>query len=110
GATPDAPAPYVAMCHLLCDSVEAYESAYGPHVQEIRADIRNFTNQTHTLRHTPADANVCLMGTHRIGFEEVVFHIERGDLLDILEHPNPERYGGQRIFVVRREGYEYLAP
>jgi len=46
GATPDAPAPYVAMCHLLCDSVEAYESAYGPHVQEIRADIRNFTNQT----------------------------------------------------------------
>jgi hypothetical protein len=24
-----------------------------------------------------------------IGFEDVVFHIERGDLLDILEHPNP---------------------
>jgi len=46
GATPDAPAPYVAMCHLLCDSVEAYESAYGPHVQEIRADIPNFTDQT----------------------------------------------------------------
>ena len=34
------------MCHLLCDSVEAYESAYGPHVQEIRADIPNFTDQT----------------------------------------------------------------
>ena len=26
-----------------------------------------------------------------IGFEEIVYHIERGDLLDILEHPNPER-------------------
>ena len=38
-----------------------------------------------------------------IGFEDIVFHIERGDLLDILEHPNPERDGGQRIFVVRRE-------
>ena len=24
-----------------------------------------------------------------IGFEDIVFHIERGDLLDILEHPNP---------------------
>ena len=35
-----------------------------------------------------------------IGFEDIVFHIERGDLLDILEHPNPERYAGQRIFVV----------
>ena len=32
-------------------------------------------------------------------------HIERGDLLDILEHPNPSRYAGQRIFVVRREDY-----
>ena len=40
----------------------------------------------------------------------VVFHIERGDLLDILEHPNPDRYAGQRIFVVRREHYVYLVP
>jgi hypothetical protein len=24
-----------------------------------------------------------------IGFEEIVFHIERGDPLDIVEHPNP---------------------
>jgi len=38
-----------------------------------------------------------------IGFEDVVFHIERGDLLDILEHPNPDRCAGQRIFVVQRE-------
>jgi len=46
GATPDAPIPYVAMCHLLCDSVEAYQSAYGPHAQEIRADIPKFTDLT----------------------------------------------------------------
>jgi predicted DNA binding CopG/RHH family protein len=39
-----------------------------------------------------------------------VFHIECGDLLDILENPNPERYAGQRIFVVRREDYVYLVP
>ena len=32
------------------------------------------------------------------------------DLLDILEHPNPERYAGQRIFVVQREDYLYLVP
>jgi len=46
GATPDAPAPYVAMCHLLCDSVEAYQSAYAPHAQEIRPDIPKFTDLT----------------------------------------------------------------
>ena len=28
----------------------------------------------------------------------------------ILEHPNPDRYAGQRIFVVRREEYVYLVP
>jgi uncharacterized DUF497 family protein len=45
-----------------------------------------------------------------IGFEDVVFHIERGDLLDILDHPNPDRYAGQRLFVVRRDDYMYLVP
>lgn len=54
--------------------------------------------------------NAKLRAERRIGFEDVVFHIERGDLLDILEHPNPERYAGQRIFVVRRENYVYLVP
>jgi hypothetical protein len=63
----------------------------------------------HTAGHTAADANVCLLSTRcatllmvkyfawddaknaklkadrGIGFEDVVFHIERGDLLDILE-------------------------
>ena len=27
-----------------------------------------------------------------VGFEEIVFHIAHGDLLDVLEHPNQERY------------------
>lgn len=45
-----------------------------------------------------------------VGFEDIVFHIERGDVLDLLEHPKQERYGGQRIFVVRREDYVYLVP
>jgi hypothetical protein len=27
-----------------------------------------------------------------IGFEDIVLHIERGDLLDILERSNPDRY------------------
>jgi hypothetical protein len=36
--------------------------------------------------------NEKLKGERGIGFEDIVFHIERGDVLDILEHPNPERY------------------
>ncbi len=45
-----------------------------------------------------------------IGFEEIVFHIERGDLLDVLEHPNHMKYAGQKIFVVQCDDYVYLVP
>ena len=31
-------------------------------------------------------------------------------MLDILEHRNQQRYGGQRIFVVQRDDYVYLVP
>ena len=54
--------------------------------------------------------NARLRAERGIGFEDVVYHIERGDLLEILEHPHPERYCGQRIFVVRRDDYVYLVP
>jgi hypothetical protein len=45
-----------------------------------------------------------------MSFEEGVFHIERGDLLDVLEHSNQEWYPGQRIFVVKINDYAYLVP
>jgi hypothetical protein len=54
--------------------------------------------------------NAKLKADRGSGFEDVVFHIERGDLFDVLEHPNPDRYAGQRIFVVEREDYVYLVP
>ena len=56
------------------------------------------------------DKNAKLKADRGIGFEDIVFHIERGDLIDVLEHPNNERYAGQRIFVVRRDEYVYLVP
>ena len=37
---------YVAMCHLLCDSVDEYESSFGPHAQELKGDVPNFTDVT----------------------------------------------------------------
>jgi uncharacterized protein (TIGR02118 family) len=44
GEQPGAPPPYVAMGHLLFDSVDAFQKSFGPHVQEIMADIPNYTN------------------------------------------------------------------
>jgi uncharacterized DUF497 family protein len=54
--------------------------------------------------------NEKLKAERGVGFEEIVLHIERGGLLDILEHPNQARSAGQRIFVVRREDYVFLVP
>ena len=56
------------------------------------------------------EKNRLLQESRGISFEEIVFHIERGDVLDILEHPNQEKYSGQRILVVDVEGYAYIVP
>ena len=45
-----------------------------------------------------------------LSFEAVVSAIEQGGLLDVLEHPNQERYPGQRIYVVKLNEYAYLIP
>ena len=45
GARPNDPATYVGMCHLMCDTLETYQAAFGPHAEELVGDIRHFTNQ-----------------------------------------------------------------
>ena len=45
-----------------------------------------------------------------IGFEQVVLHIESGDLLDILNHSNNIRYPNQQLLVVKINEYAYLVP
>ncbi len=44
GAEPGSPAAYRAMGHLYFDSVEAFQTAYGPHAKEIMEDIPNYTD------------------------------------------------------------------
>jgi uncharacterized protein (TIGR02118 family) len=39
-----APPPYHALCCLTFDSVEAFESSFGPHADEILGDIPNYTD------------------------------------------------------------------
>ena len=43
-------------------------------------------------------------------FEEVIFHIENGGLLDDICHPNAVVYPHQKIFVVEIDHYAYLVP
>ena len=56
------------------------------------------------------EKNAQLIAEREICFEAVVVAIEAGELLDVLEHPNQVRYPGQRILVVRINGYVHLVP
>lgn len=44
GGTPGSAPTYIGAGHLYCDSVEAFQAAFGPHAKEILADIPNYTN------------------------------------------------------------------
>jgi uncharacterized protein (TIGR02118 family) len=36
--------PYVAMCHYYFDSLEDFMAAFIPHAEELRGDIKNYTD------------------------------------------------------------------
>jgi uncharacterized protein (TIGR02118 family) len=44
GAAPGSPPTYIAMGHLLFESVEAFQRGFTPVASEILADIPNYTN------------------------------------------------------------------
>lgn len=56
------------------------------------------------------EKNEFLKSTRGVSFEEVVFHIQNGDVLDVIKHPNADRYPQQNIIVLNIEDYVYLVP
>jgi len=38
------------------------------------------------------EKNIKLKETRNVSFEQIVMHIERGDLIDIIKHPNNQKY------------------
>jgi uncharacterized DUF497 family protein len=57
-----------------------------------------------------SEKNDLLKQERGIGFEHIVVAVEAGGLLDIVAHPNQEKYPRQRILVVSCDGYAYLVP
>jgi uncharacterized DUF497 family protein len=57
-----------------------------------------------------AEKNELLIIERGISFEEIVFYIENGGLLDEITHPNRQDYSHQKIFIVAVESYVYLIP
>jgi len=57
-----------------------------------------------------AEKNEQLIAERGVSFEEIVFYIENGGLLDEIAHPNAQAYAHQRIFVVAVDRYVHLVP
>ena len=56
------------------------------------------------------EKNAVLRKERGVSFEDVVFHIMAGDILDTVDHPNQVKYPGQKIHVVAIEDYVFLVP
>ena len=56
------------------------------------------------------DKNQQLIEERNRSFEEAVFYIQKGGLLDDISHPNAIDYPNQKIFVIAIDDYVYLVP
>lgn len=56
------------------------------------------------------DKNVELIKTRHVSFEMVIAALDKQDPLDVLEHPNSNKYKHQKIYVIELNNYVYLVP
>ncbi len=57
-----------------------------------------------------AEKNKILKQKRGVTFEQIVMHIENGDVLDIIDHPNKTKYNHQRVLVININEYAYAVP
>ena len=56
------------------------------------------------------EKNEILKRERGITFEQIIMHIERGGLIEIVANPNQEKYHGQQLLVVEITKYIFLVP
>jgi uncharacterized DUF497 family protein len=56
------------------------------------------------------EKNLQLKAERGISFEEVLVAMSQGAILDVVEHPNKDKYPNQHILAVRIRGYAFLVP
>ena len=56
------------------------------------------------------EKNIKLRAERGICFEDIVLRIHAGNILDVVPHPNQEKYPGQSIMVINVDGYAFMVP
>jgi uncharacterized DUF497 family protein len=54
--------------------------------------------------------NKWLKENRGLSFEQIIFCIENGQLIDVIRHPNQKRYKGQKMYLVVVDDYVYIVP
>jgi uncharacterized DUF497 family protein len=54
--------------------------------------------------------NEWLKAERGISFEKILFHLARGDVWKVADHPDQDNYPGQKIYFVVVEEYVHLVP
>lgn len=64
----------------------------------------------HKIYNWNFEKNQFLLKERGISFERIIFEISLGNELDVVLHPNPDKYPGQMISMVEVDGYVYAVP
>lgn len=56
------------------------------------------------------EKNEWLIENRGVCFEHVVLLMDKGEILDVVEHPNQDEYPGQKIAIIKINDYAYLVP
>ena len=56
------------------------------------------------------DKNEQLIQERAVSFEQITVAVENGHLLQVVQHPNVEKYPRQKIMIVGIDGYANLVP
>jgi len=54
--------------------------------------------------------NIVLQNLRKVSFEDVVAAIKNEKLIEVVDHPNKEKYPNQKIFIVEIYDYIHIVP
>ena len=57
-----------------------------------------------------SEKNDWLKAHRGVSFEKVIYHLTKGDVWKVANHPNQDQYPGQKIYFVIIDDYIYLVP
>lgn len=56
------------------------------------------------------EKNEWLIRNRGLSFERIICLIDAGAVLDVIQHPNAEKYPKQRMFIINIDNYAHLVP